>query len=112
MTSLATLLVPDFADSVLLPFFVFFIFNLLFRHVASIPNGMHHLPGPYIHMFLGPNMLVNLSTVPLLTFFQAGAGLRESWVRKQWDDAKILALTTVKVNSNSKNNVPSPEHDD
>jgi hypothetical protein len=38
-----------------------------------------------------------------------GAGLREKRVRKRWDDAKISPLTTVKVDS--KNNVPSPEHD-
>ena len=37
------------------------------------------------------------------------AGLREKRVRKRWDDTKMSALTTVKVDS--KNNVPSPEHD-
>jgi hypothetical protein len=37
------------------------------------------------------------------------AGLREKRVRKRWDDTKMSALTTVNVDS--KNNVPSPEHD-
>jgi ATP-binding cassette subfamily B (MDR/TAP) protein 1 len=37
------------------------------------------------------------------------AGLREKRVRKRWDDAKISALTSVKVDS--KTNVPSPGDD-
>jgi ATP-binding cassette subfamily B (MDR/TAP) protein 1 len=36
--------------------------------------------------------------------------MRRMRIRKQWDDAKTSALTIVKVDS--KNNVPSPEHDD
>jgi ATP-binding cassette subfamily B (MDR/TAP) protein 1 len=37
-------------------------------------------------------------------------GSREKRVRKRWDDAKISPLATVKVDS--KNKVPSPEHEE